>query len=674
MIRRVAQIAAVGFCLLLGPGKIEGVQDLTELGLEELMEIRVTTVSRKEEVQRNAAAAVYVITGDDIRRSGVRSIPEALRMAPGVQVARVDANKWVVTVRGFSGLFANKLLVLLDGRSVYTPLFSGVFWEAQDVLLEDVERIEVIRGPGGTLWGANAVNGIINIITRKAADTQGGFVQAGAGSEERVFGAMRYGAKAGEGTAFRVYGKYELRDASKGVGVPDRNDDWYVYRAGGRLDRTFSPEHELTVQGDLYGGEVGQFIYTVAALTPLELPAEQAVHSKAHIGGGNVQANWQRKFGGSSVVAVQASFDRAHRDEAVLRGAIHTLSLDFQHRSQVGRRLEVAWGTGYRRVWDWFEGGAVTDFEPNRRTTHLLSGFVHQELALVRERLVLTLGSKFEHHTYAGFELQPNVRLRWHPTPSYTFWGAASRAVRTPSRAERDLRGVYQVLPPDSLFSGSPPVVLEIRGAPDMQSEVVKAFELGGRMSLGGRFTADLTGFYARYNRLRTNELDIQNAQVNIQPLYLRVPVRIDNRAHGWTSGFEVALDWQPRPGWMLRGGYGFFRMGLHVDENSTDVTTETFDEENPEHQVQLRSFLDLGEAVELDVTTRYVGHLPAQKLSGYFTADVRLAWRLTPKVQVCLVGQNLLDSPRTEFVSSGSRTLPAQIQRGGYGSIQWMF
>ena len=646
-------------------------RDLTDLSLEELMDIQVITVSKREHRLFESPAAAYVLTHDDIRRAGARTIPEALRLVPGMQVARVDANKWVVTARGFAGLFANKLLVMIDGRSVYTPLFSGVFWEAQDVVLEDVARIEVIRGPGGTLWGANAVNGIVNIITRTAADTQGGFVQAGGGTEERGFATVRYGGVLSKGVAFRVYGKGSISDALVDSAGQTRADDWWMRRAGFRLDWSPSAHHTLALKGDLYDGEVGQALSLNTAPSP---PYVQTVYFDAQVSGGSLLGRWEQGGGKRADMALQVYYDQSDRKEVMLQGVIHNTDIDFQHRFGLGRRCETVWGLGYRFTTDSSRGSFTVSLQPDHRNVHLFSGFIHQEVSLAPDRLRVSAGAKIEHNSHTGFEVQPDARIWWSPTRRQAVWAAVSRAVRTPSRADEDVLAMAQTLPAGALFAGSPVTLIRLQGNRQAVSEEVLAFDWGYRVGLSNRFSTDVCAFYNLYDNLRTNEPDLSALEVSAAPLHITVPVQVDNKAHGWTCGFELAADWNPLEQWRLSAGYSFLRMRLEVAEDSFDTTTETWDEEAPEHQLSVRSHLDLPGNLELNAVGRYVGDLPTQHIPGYFALDVHMGWRPGHGIELSLVGQHLLAGRHLEFISSSSGILPARVQAGVYGALAWRF
>lgn len=438
-LKRTIRSITVSALLLLAPMTIVGQADelqpaqkhpidLTNMSLEDLMNLEVTSVSKKEQKLSQTAAAIYVVTQEDIRRSGATSIPEVLRMVPGLQVARLSGSKWAITSRGFNGRFANKMLVLVDGRSVYTPTFSGVFWDVQDLLLEDVERIEVIRGPGGTLWGANAVNGVINIITKPAKETQGGFLTAGSGSEERGFGGFRYGGKLGRDIAYRLYSKYFNRSNLADMSGRNSPGGWDILRGGFRMDWKGTERDSLTLQGDIYNGHIRERNSSIVSLVP---PFRRTLDSQTGVSGGNVMALWNRTFAGGSAMRLQMYYDRTrHEDSSAVitsRGEIVDSSdLDFQHRFALGKRQDIVWGIGYRFTSDSVQNTFSVAFDPNHRATHLFSTFVQDEIFIVKDRLRLTVGSKFEHNDYTGFEAQPSLRLLWTPNDRHTFWGAIS--------------------------------------------------------------------------------------------------------------------------------------------------------------------------------------------------------------------------------------------------------
>lgn len=637
----------------------QGFLDPTQISLEELLQIEVISLTKKPESLAEAAAAVYVITPDDIRRSGVTSLPEALRLAPGVQVAHIDANKWAVGVRGFASRLSRSLLVLIDGRSVYSPLFAGVYWEVQDTLLEDVERIEVIRGPGGTIWGANAVNGVINIITKRAQETQGGLLVGGGGSEEQGFGGVRYGGKIGENLFYRVYGKAFNRDAAFHSTVPDF-DDWRMGQAGFRLDWDGHHADTVTVQGDFYTGEVGQR----AAVTTFTPPFRTTVEADADLAGGNLLGRWQRVFSATSELRVQLYYDRTDRREPTFREARDTFDLDVQHHFRLPWQQEIIWGLGYRVTSGDTAAVPTTVFTPDRRTDQLFSAFVQDEIRILADHLRLTIGAKFEHNDYSGFEIQPGARLVWIPAPRHTVWGAITRAVRTPSRVEHDLR-VTGLLDPTTLTFG------RAIGSAAFESEKLLAYELGYRLQPVHQLFLDVTAFYNRYTDLLSLERGVPFTEATPPPGHVLVPFFLRNGLHGESYGIELAADWQPFDWWRVSGAYAYLQLNLQRDQGSMDTTTALSTEgSSPHHQVSLRSFMTLPGDLEFDLVWRYVDRLPSQGVASYLTLDARLGWRPLPQLTIAVVGQNLLMDHHAEFGGGSSGT--TEIERSVYGKVTW--
>lgn len=636
-------------------------ENLADFSLEALMDIEVTSVSKRPEKRTKAAAAIYVLTGEDIRRLGATSIPDALRVVPGLHVARIDANKWAITARGFNSRFANKLLVLLDGRSVYTPLFAGVYWEALETPLEDIERIEVIRGPGGTLWGANAVNGVINIITKPAAQTQGGLLSAGAGNEARAFGTLRYGGGLGANGHYRVYGMYGNRDP--GRGMTDTHDDWELTQTGFRADWEWKDRTRLTLQGDFYQGLAGQQV--TLPVTPANATA--TLVDDTDISGGNLLMRWMRTQEGGSEYRFQAYFDHVNREGLVLHEDRDTVDLEFQHRFQCCEAHDVLWGVGYRRTSDNTDDNAWFRLDPASRTVHLYSGFLQDEIAL-HENLSLIVGSKFEHNDFSGFEYQPNLRAVWTPRPNQTLWAAVSRAVRSPARGEHDVR--LRTLP--AVNPGRPVI---IRGDEDFDSENLLAYEAGYRWQGGTTVSVDVAAFYNRYDELRTFDPEV------FTPTALGLP--FDNRLEGETYGVEVAAQWQIRPGWRLEGSYSFLQMDLDLSEGSADTVSRGAEDASPHHQASVRSHMDLTPALELDIGVRYVGSLetptgdpamPAIAVASYTELDARLAWRVGAALEVYIAGWNLLDGHHEEFTPDFIRSQPTRVERSVHTGLSWRF
>ena len=649
----------------------ENPPDLTELPIEALMNIEITSVSKKQQKVSDAAAAIFVITQEDIRRSGVTSIPEALRMAPGVEVAHIDANQWAITIRGFNSLFANKLLVLIDGRSVYSPLFSGVFWDIQDTLLEDIERIEVIRGPGATLWGANAVNGVINIITKHAKDTQGGLISAGGGTEERGFGEIRYGGKVGGDTYYRAYAKYFNRDNAVDTFGQTTHDGWNALRGGFRIDSQLSLQDSITAQGDIYRTESG-LTSSFASLRP---PFIQTLNEDIHSVGGNILGRWIHTFSKSSEMILQMYYDRTERKELINGEKRNTLDIDLQHRFALGEQQEVVWGLGYRFTRDNIKNSFPVSINPDRRTDHLFSGFVQDDINLVKDRFRLTLGSKFEHNDFTDFEIQPNIRLLWTPESKYSFWGAASRAVHTPSRADEDVRVNASVIPPLIPPNSDPlPAYVTLFGNPDLKSEDLVAYELGFRFRASNRLSFDIASFYNVYDHLRSAEPGSPSVEDSPPSPHLLFPLIVSNQLKGKTYGVEVAADWHLLEWWRIQTSYTYLQIKLN-GSGTFDTSAKVDEGRSPHHQFHLRSSMDLQRDLEWDLSFRFVDKLPNFNVKSYASLGARLAWKPYPNLELAIVGQNLLSNRHAEFKGEAIiSSFPTEVERGVYGRMTWRF
>jgi iron complex outermembrane receptor protein len=645
-------------------------EDLTELSIEDLMNIEVTTAARKSERLGDAAAAVFVITSEDIQRSGATTIPDLLRMVPGLQVARIDANKWAVSARGFNGRIANKLLVLMDGRSVYTPFYSGVFWDVQDTLLEDIDRIEVIRGPGAALWGANAVNGVINIITKHSSDTQGMLVATGTGTEELNFGAARYGGQLGTQGHYRAYVKTFERDSAIDAAGDNTHDAWGTVRGGFRIDLSVADENAFTLQGDIYKGHEDD----TTALPILVPPYTEVRNTTGSFSGGNLLLRWQRTISTNNELGLQVYYDHTLRESGLLSTLRKdTLDLDFQHRLALGTRHDIVWGLGYRLDHDETTQTETVSFDPNDNDAHLFSAFLQDEIELYAERLYLTLGSKFEHNDYTGLEIQPNGRLLWTPAPNQSVWAATSRAVRTPSRAENDARFTQLTRPPDPVTQ-QPVTQVILEGSDDYASEELVAYELGYRFKPIDRLSVDVAGFYNQYDNLRTIEFD----RTDFSEVTSGGPGYIiysgDNKMSGSTQGIEMALEIEITRNWQLKGAYTYLTMDLDLDGDSSDQISEIQEEESPQHQISLRSLLDLSRQVQLNLWLRYVDQLTGSDIDDYVTLDASLGYCPTPGFKMELVGRNLVEPSHPEFSPEILATSPSEVERSVYGKISLTF
>jgi len=661
--------------------------DLTEISIEELMNIQVVMVSRRAETLSKAAAAIFVITQDDIRRSGVTSIAEALRMVPGFHVGRMDASKWAISARGFNGRFANKLLVLVDGRSVYNPLFSGVFWEIQDLVLQDIDRIEVIRGPGATLWGTNAVNGVINIITKSSTETYGGAVSTTLGSEERMLGSFRFGGKLSENLSYRIYMKGTLRDTFRSPVVEPAADDWNSQHGGFRSDWVASDVDHMVVQGNVYRVRAGQTYYAVIRAVSNTL-TEQTFDSRTSMIGGNLLGRWSRATGPRSEVQVQAYYTYSILDDELFTEHRHTADVDLQHQFAAGERQEIVWGVGCRVTVDGLGDSTYhLSISPANRTMHLVSGFAQDEVILVPGRLRATIGTKLEYNEFTGWEMQPSVRMAWTPRNRQTVWAAASRAVRRPTRAENDGRTVVgyisQDLLPGNLSNGF--IALSVfQGGPDMVSENVATYELGYRVRASEPVSLDVAMFYSAYKNLRSGEAVAPTVVYSPSPAHVEVVSYPLNKIDGTSYGAEVAAEIQARPWWRIRSSWTWYDVTID-DSRTTDPTAKTYDGNAAEQAIYIRSSFDLPKGIECDLTGRFVGAVPKRKIptcSGgaepverYTTVDARVSWRPTnSRVGLSLVGQNLLQSEHAEYEAELLNTLPTLVERGVYGAVTWRF
>jgi iron complex outermembrane receptor protein len=630
---------------------------LKNLSIEQLMDIQVTSVAKQPEAYGQAPAAIQVITGDDIQRSGASSIPEALRLADNLDVAQKNSHDWAISARGFNTSLANKLLVLVDGRTVYTPLFAGVFWDAQDYLLEDIDRIEVISGPGGTLWGANAVNGVINITTKSADKTQGLYVESGGGSELRDFGGVRYGGTLASNVYFRVYGKYFDRNNEVFANGNDASDSWNQGQGGFRMDAEPSLQNTITLQGDYYAGH-----------------ENITTGGRANVAGGNVLSRWTHTFANDSDMSLQLYYDRTHLVDPILANAqtfepagiltddLDTYDLDFQHHFHLGGRNHFVWGLGYRYTHEVDQNAPALAFLPPTFDQNLFSGFVQDEIKLL-DNLSFTLGTKVEHNGYTGFEEEPSGRIQWNVTPKQMIWAAVSRAVRMPSRVDEDERVPFA--PPLSGIFG--PNLLT--GNSNFVSETEIAFELGYRAQLGQKISTSISTFYNLYN-------DIRSASFSPTTIF---PVVFQNNLKGETYGFELTADYQILDWWRLHGGYDLLKENIYVESGQTDINNAHNEIADPQQQFSLRSSMDLPKNVELDAGLRWVDTLTLNNgaalgtVPAYFELDARLAWRPTKNLEFSIVGQNLLHAQHSEYGFPGSPTTE-EIVRSIYGKITWQF
>lgn len=636
------------------------------MDLESLLNMEVTSVSKKAQKLSDSPAAIFVITADDVRRSGATSVPEALRMVPGLDVARIDANKWAVTARGFNGRFANKLLVLVDGRTVYSPTFSGVYWEAQDVLLEDLERIEVIRGPGATLWGANAVNGVINIITRHAADTTGALLSITTGDEERGTASLRIGGKLAENSYGRAYLKTSKKDDSERKNGDSAGDKWDMSSGGFRLDIQPSYKNNFTFQGDFYRANIDQEV----VLPNVTAPYFAMLNDSAESEGWNLMGHWQHVQSQDSEYNLQVYVDHSDRNESIAHQSSKTFDVDFQHLLTLSQRNTLIWGLGYRYTESAITNAFSGDLDKPVRDDELLSLFAQDEIELIGEKLWLTLGVKVEKNDYTDIEIQPSMRLLWSVSEKQRLWVSASRAVRTASRAEHEFSGLLTVVPPAPPFIPFPTAVV-FAGDESYESEELWAWEGGYRLSFSNTLSLDFALFFNDYDELRNTEAGVPsfNGSYVVQPLHFA------NSLSGNTRGVELAANWQASENWRWALAYSFMETDLDT-RTSQDKTQQG---ESPRHQLSLRSQWDISESLDFDMWLRFVDDAFAvdgasatlRQMDAYVAANARLAWRPVASLELALVGQNLFDSRHPEYIQE-SFTLPTEIERGVYFKVTW--
>lgn len=627
----------------------------------------IFSASRREQKVSETSAAVFVINNDDLLRSGVTSIPDALRIVPGLQVAQVNANTWAITARGFNGENANKLLVMIDGRTVYHPTFSGTLWRTKDVLLEDVERIEVVRGPGAAMWGANAVNGVINVITKSANNSQGLLVTAGGGTEDKGLGAVRYGGKIADSLHYRTYLKYADRDDLKVLGGGNPQDNWEKFQGGFRVDGELTEQDSLTLQGDLYTGNGGSLRSITAPMAPFT--------SLANVGedfsGGNILSRWRHRFSDTSDLSLQLYFDHT-RDKTTYsafnessKAVINTYDVDLQHYFQLGGRQEVTWGLGFRYITDDQNNAINFAFAPASRDYLLYSAFIQDQVALIPDTLKFLFGSKFEHNDFNGFQIQPNARLIYTPDNQQTLWASVSRAVRTPNRLDHDTSLLY-------FSQEAPGVFAALQGNKDFESEELMAYELGYRIAPAENISIDVAAFYNVYDNLSSVEARRPFVETIDAAPHLVFPVSYGNNAQGETYGLEMAVQWLPLEWWRLQTNYSYLQIQIHTATGS--VSQDVEEGQSPHHQFNLRSSMDLPHNVQMDTFFRYVDSLPERNIDSYLEMDVRLGWKPVKNIEFSLSGRNLLDSSHAEFQAVGTAVPVIEVQRSLFGQISLNF
>jgi iron complex outermembrane receptor protein len=641
---------------------------LAQLSIEQLMNIKVTSVSKTEEKLSRTASAIFVITQEDIRRSGATTIPALLRMVPGLDVAQIDSSTWAISARGFNQQSSNKLLVLIDGRTVYAPLFSGVSWDAQATALENIDRIEVIRGPGASVWGANAVNGVISIITKRAEQTQGGLVTGGGGSLEQGFGTVRYGGKLGGDGAYRLSTNYSNRGHMQDLAGQNGDDEWNVLNAELRGDKKFGAKDSLTLEASGYGGAEGERVPMVTSISP---PVNQVLHLREDFSGWSIVSQWNHVFSPRSDTSLQIYFDRTDRDDPTYGYGLNTVDLDFQHHFEWGARQNIVWGLGYRHLSDTTQATLRVSFTPADQRDQIFSSFLQDEIAIRPESLYLTLGTKLEHNSSTGSGAQPSLRIAWAATSRTMMWSSFSVAERTPSFADLGVRFTQLALP----GPGGLPILVVAFGNPQEDAEDLYATEFGVRREFGRRLSLDLTTFFNHYNRLRSAEPTAPFLESNASSLYLVSPVMFGNLLYGETHGAEAAIRWKVSDRWTLSPSYTFLAMHLHPQPNSQDFRTGPGTEGNsPANQIQMRSHVVLPGHFLFDLSAFFVGRLAAQSVPSYTRLDSNLTWQGGERFSVSLVGQNLLRDHHLETSNTDQIVQSSLIKRSAYAKMTWQF
>ena len=671
--RRSIEMTKVAFCIAacvifaLPAWPQQETPDLADRSLEDLMNIEVTSVSKKEQKLSRTASAVFVITQEDIRRSGATNIPDLLRMVPGLDVAQINANTWAISARGLNGRFSNELLVLLDGRSLYTPTTGGVFWDVVDLPLEDIERIEVIRGPGASVWATSAVNGVINIITKTASDTPGAMVVAGGGTVDQGFGTVQYGGKIGSSTSYRAFTKYLNQDHFPDADGQSGGDGWNLARAGFRADSVLSTKDNLMLEGDVYRGREGNPHFGLSSITAPPIPI---VLAQVNLGGGFLQTVWNHTFSNRSGTSLQLSYDEYERNDALgeTRG---TFDIAFQHHLGWGSRQNFVWGVEYRYSVSHTVGSLIVSLNPPNLNTSLFSSFIQDDITLIPDRLFLTVGTKIEHHYYTGLDALPSARLAWTPTSKRTLWAAISNADRNPAATDTS---IVSNLGGFTDMNGTP-VALRLLGNPKLLDETTISYEAGYRMTMAGRFSVDIAAYYNSQGDQETVEPGTPFFESAPGLPHLVLPLINANLSFGESHGVEVAANWKVTNRWTLSTGYAFEEIHMHLKPTSHDADSVSEAEgSSPTNMAQLRSHLSLGQGLSWDASAYFTGRLTDPVIPSYTRVDTGLTWQWNEKGSITFVGQNLVSDRHSEFVDSIGSAGTTLIKRSAYAKFTWRF
>lgn len=640
--------------------------DLTEMSLEDLLKVEVTTtVGKRTQKLSRTAAAVYVISREEIERSGLTSVPEILRLAPGVEVAQVNSSTWAIAIRGFNGTLSNKLLVLVDGRTVFSSLFTQVFWAIQDLPLDEIERIEVVRGPGAAIWGANAVNGVINIVTRNSRDTQGNKLALQSGNHDQAVADVRHGGRLNDDATFRISSRFALRGQMDAPGDGGLHDRWDLERFKVRGDWDRSPSDTFNLNGELYNAGAGETV----TLPNLDPPSVTVVNTPTTYSGGNALFRWAHKTASNIETVGQVYFDRSHQERKFSGTTDNTLDLDFHQEAHLGPH-DLLWGLGLRYIRENTSPMFQISFDPSDQTIALFSGFVQDEITLAPDRLWLTVGTKLEHNPYTGVEAQPDLRLLWAPTLHQSVWAAASRAVRTPAGFEQRGRANVAAFP----GAGGVTSLVAVFGSPDTRTETVLAYEAGYRLQAGPKFSFDITGFVDLYHHLESGVHGQSFLEASPAPVHLVLPVVLNNRASGQGEGSEVLAKYKVVSRWELSGSWSWLTLAQQPNAPPAEAVVKFDPHTNPRHQFQAHSYLSLPHHIQFDISAYFVSHLSFPPVPAYTRLDVHLGWSPVSSLQLSAGLQNLLQPHHAEFVETVLDAVPEEVPRSFYGKMEWKF
>jgi iron complex outermembrane receptor protein len=637
------------------------VQQLSKMSLADLGNIRVTTVTKEPEEVWQTPASIYVLTQNDIRRSGAVTLPDLLRTVPGVEVAEIQGNNWAVGIRGFGSQFSRGVLLLIDGRSAYTELFEGVYWDVQDMPLNEIERIEIIRGPGGTIWGANAVNGVINIITKNARDTQGTLATALSGHENRFFGTLQEGLHKGM-FYYRVFAHGFLREPEIEPGFIGY-DRWHLVHGGFRADWNASAHDALSLEGGIYSGQSGQQI-GLGVYSPLE---QIAVNGSQAISGGDLDLHWHHHYSGGSDMRLLAYFDRTNRQGPQFGETRDTFDVDATGRMRLPGSNDVIWGAGVRlEPSEFIQTQPTVDFLPHYQNDYIYSTFAQDTLQLVPARLNLIGGTKLEYNNFSGFEYQPSVRMLWNPSHHSTLWGAISRAIRSPGRLDQDIELT-------GVVSSKPALIDRVEGDPFFQSEILISYDAGYRQLLTGNLFADIAAFHNRYEKLEGyGNAFYSRITTPVTATLLNVPIA--NSVDGNTDGIEIAPDWKVTRWWELKGNYSY----LHIKTQPrpafagtiAQLNATSYNGTSPHRETTAQSYMDFSHGFDFNLDYRFVSRIPAQGVGSYQTADAHVDWAMNRNWQFSVTGRNLLQPQHQEF--NGDNGNYVGIRRAVFARVTW--